>query len=239
MPEHLLQPLPGMEYEEVPLSNVRRTIARRLTEAKQFIPHFYLTADCRIDRLLEMRAELNSRLAPEDKISVNDFVIKAAALALRRVPDVNASFGGDRIYRYRDVDISVAVATPRGLITPVVRRADRKGLSTISREMKDLAARAREGTLKPEEYQGGSFSIPNLGMDGVREVAAIVNPPQACILAVGMGEKRPVVRDDQIRIETLMTVTLSVDHRVVDGALGAEFLQAFRAIVEDPLQLLL
>ncbi len=239
VPDWLFQPIPGTEYEEVPLSNMRRTIARRLSEAKRFVPHFYLTVDCTLDRLLALRRELNGRLEEAERISLNDFVIKAAALAIRRVPDVNASFGGDRIYRYRTVDISVAVAVPGGLVTPVVRRADEKGLATIAREMKDYAARARAGRLRPEEYTGGGFSISNLGMYGIREFAAVLNPPQACILAVGAAEQRPVVRDDEIRIETRMTVTLSVDHRVVDGALGAEFLRAFRAIVEDPLQLLL
>ncbi len=239
VPDWLLQPSPGMAYEEVPLSHMRRTIARRLSEAKAFVPHFYLTLDCNLERLLTMRAELNQRLGQDGRISVNDFLIKAAALAIRRVPDVNASFGGDRLYRYKTIDISVAVAVPGGLVTPVVRRADEKGLATIAREMRDYVARAREGRLKPEEYTGGSFSLSNLGMYGIREFAAILNPPQACILAVGAAEKRPVVREDQVVVETRMTVTLSCDHRVVDGALGAEFLQAFKAIVEDPLQLLL
>jgi len=234
----LLQPIPNMEYEELPLTNMRKVIARRLTEAKQQIPHFYLTIDCELDALLELRSRLNARPGADYKLSVNDFVIKAVALAIRRKPDVNASFGGDRIYRYRSIDVSVAVATPGGLITPIVREADRKGLSTISNEMRELAARAREGKLKPEEFQGGGFSISNLGMYGIREFAAVINPPQACILAVGAGEKRAVVKNDELAIATVMTCTLSVDHRVVDGALGAEFLQEFKTLIEDPLALL-
>jgi pyruvate dehydrogenase E2 component (dihydrolipoamide acetyltransferase) len=234
----LLQPIPNMEYEELPLTNMRKVIARRLTEAKQQIPHFYLTIDCELDALLELRSRLNARPGADYRLSVNDFVIKAVALAIRRKPDVNASFGGDRIYRYRSIDVSVAVATPGGLITPIVREADRKGLSTISNEMRELAARAREGKLKPEEFQGGGFSISNLGMYGIREFAAVINPPQACILAVGAGEKRAVVKNDELAIATVMTCTLSVDHRVVDGALGAEFLQEFKTLIEDPLALL-
>ncbi|HFD16637.1 MAG TPA: pyruvate dehydrogenase complex dihydrolipoamide acetyltransferase [Rhodospirillales bacterium] len=230
---------PAGAYEEIPLSTMRKVIAKRLTEAKRDIPHFYLTIDCVLDPLLDLRKRLNERPGAEYKLSVNDFVIKAVALAIREVPDVNASWGGDRIYRYRDIDISVAVAIPGGLITPIVRKADQKGLATISAEMKEMAARAREGKLLPEEYQGGGFSISNLGMYGIREFAAVINPPQACILAVGAGEKRPVVRDGALAVATVMTVTLSVDHRVVDGALGARFLQAFKALVEDPLALLL
>lgn len=234
----LLQPIPNMAYDELPLTTMRKVIARRLTESKQQIPHFYLTIDCALDALLELRSRLNARPGADYKLSVNDFVIKAVALAIRKKPDVNASFGGDRIYRYKSIDIAVAVATPGGLITPIVREADRKGLSTISNEMRELAARAREGKLKPEEFQGGSFSISNLGMYGIREFAAVINPPQACILAVGAGEKRAIVKDDQLAVATMMTCTLSVDHRVVDGALGAEFLQEFKKLIEDPLALL-
>ena len=227
-------------YEDIPHSNVRRIIARRLTEAKQNIPHFYLTIDCRLDRLLALRAELNAVAEGEGaKLSVNDFVIRAAALALRKVPAANASWMDDAVRLYRDADISVAVATPRGLVTPVLRQADRKSLSQISAEIRVLAQRGREGRLLPEEYQGGGFSISNLGMYGIREFAAIINPPQACILAVGAAEKRAVVQDGALAIATVMTCTLSVDHRAVDGALGAGFLAAFRQMIEEPHRLVL
>ena len=228
----------GTAVDELPLNNMRKTIARRLLEAKQTIPHFYLSIDIELDALLDLRARLNARPNVDYKLSVNDFIIKAVALALRKVPACNASFAGDRILRYREVDISVAVAIEGGLITPIVRQADRKTLSVISAEMKELAAKAKAGKLQPHEFQGGGFTISNLGMYGISEFAAIINPPQACILAVGAGEKRPVVRDDQITIRTLMTVTLSTDHRVVDGALGAEFLQALKGLIEDPMGLL-
>ncbi|MEK0081544.1 pyruvate dehydrogenase complex dihydrolipoamide acetyltransferase [Benzoatithermus flavus] len=232
-------PIPGAAFEEIPLSNMRKVIARRLTEAKRDIPHFYLAIDCELDALLAMRTQLNAREGADYKLSVNDFVIKAVALAMRKVPGVNASWGGDKVYQYKDIDISVAVAIEGGLITPIVRKADQKGLSTISNEMKDLAKRAKEGKLKPEEFQGGGFSISNLGMYGIKDFQAVINPPQACILAVGAGEKRPVVRNDSLQIATVMTVTLSVDHRVVDGALGAQFLAEFKKLIEDPLALLL
>jgi pyruvate dehydrogenase E2 component (dihydrolipoamide acetyltransferase) len=233
---------PAAAYAEQPLSNMRKVIARRLTEAKQTIPHFYLSMDCELDALLKLRQELNGRAGADYKLSVNDFVIKAAALALRKVPKANASFGGDRIYLYHDVDIGVAVALEDGLVTPVIRQADRKGLAAISNEMRDLAARARDPggmKLKPEEYQGGSLSVSNLGMYGVRDFQAVINPPQASILAVGAGEMRPVIKDGALASATVMTVTLSIDHRVVDGALGAELLQAFKGYVEDPLAMLL
>jgi pyruvate dehydrogenase E2 component (dihydrolipoamide acetyltransferase) len=233
-----VSPPPGVAFEEIPLNNMRKTIARRLAEAKATIPHFYLTIDVGLDALLDLRAKLNARPKVDYKLSVNDFIIKAVALALKKVPDCNASFAGDKILRWRDVDVAVAVAIEGGLITPVVRKADQKTLSVISAEMKDLAARARAGKLKPEEFQGGGFTISNLGMYGIREFAAIINPPQACILAVGAGEKRPVVEGEAIVARTLMTVTLSTDHRVVDGALGAEFLQAFKGLIEDPMGLL-
>jgi pyruvate dehydrogenase E2 component (dihydrolipoamide acetyltransferase) len=232
-------PLPGAAFEEIPLNNMRKVIARRLTEAKQTIPHFYLTIDCELDALLALRAQLNGREGADYKLSVNDFVIKAVAQGMRKVPGVNASWGGDRIYQYHDVDVSVAVAIEGGLITPILRKADQKGLATISGEMKDLAARAKAGKLKPEEFQGGGFSISNLGMFGIKDFLAVINPPQACILAVGAGEKRPVVKGDEIKIATVMSVSLSTDHRVVDGALGAQFLQEFKKLVEDPLALLL
>ena len=230
---------PTAVYDEIPLNNMRKVIARRLTEAKQTIPHFYLTIDCELDALLAMRAQLNGREGADYKLSVNDFVIKAVALGMRKVPGVNAAWGGDRIFQFKDVDVSVAVAIDGGLITPIVRKADQKGLSTISNEMKDLAKRAKDGKLKPEEFQGGGFSISNLGMYGIKDFLAVINPPQACILAVGAGEKRPVVKGDEIKIATVMSVSLSTDHRVVDGALGAVFLQEFKRLVEDPLALLL
>lgn len=228
----------GMTYRQDPLSGMRKTIARRLTEAKQTVPHFYLTVDCRIDELLRVRKEINGRF-DDIKISVNDFVIRAAALALGQVPAANASWDDSGILLYEHADISVAVATPKGLITPIVKAADAKGLATISREMKDLAGRARDGKLKPEEYQGGTFSVSNLGMFGVREFAAIINPPQGCILAVGAGSPRPVVKDGALAVATVMSCTLSVDHRVVDGAIGAEFLAAFKKLIEFPPAMLL
>ena len=227
----------------VPHSTMRRVIARRLTESKQTVPHFYLSMDIELDALLKLRGELNARSAKDGigafKLSVNDMVIKAAAIALRRVPKVNASFTEDGVAYYDDVDVSVAVAIPDGLITPIIRRADQKGLATISNEMKDLGLRARAGKLKPEEFQGGGFAVSNLGMFGVRDFQAIINPPQAAILAIGAGEQRPVVKDGQLAVATVMTATLSVDHRVVDGALGAEWLQAFKAIIQEPLNLML
>jgi pyruvate dehydrogenase E2 component (dihydrolipoamide acetyltransferase) len=230
-------------HKLVPHSNVRKVIARRLTEAKSTIPHFYVSMDVEIDAMIKLMNELNEKSPKEGPdvylITINDLVIKASAATLRRVPAVNAAWTDDGMALFEDVDISVAVAIPDGLITPIVRRADQKGLATISREMKDLAGRARAGKLKPQEFQGGGFSISNMGMFGVSEFAAIINPPQAAILAVAAGQKRPVVRQDSLAIATVMTVTLSVDHRVVDGALGARWLREFKRIVEDPLSLLL
>jgi pyruvate dehydrogenase E2 component (dihydrolipoamide acetyltransferase) len=227
----------------VPNSTMRKVIARRLAESKQTIPHFYVSIDIAIDALLKLRNELNAKSPNEGpgafRLSVNDMLIKAAAVTLRRIPAVNASFTEDNIILYDDVDISVAVAIPDGLITPIVRRADQKGLAAISNEMKDLIARAKASKLKPEEFQGGGFSISNMGMYGVSEFAAVINPPQAAILAVAAGQQRPVVKDGQIVVATMMTCTLSVDHRVVDGALGAEWLAAFKSVVEDPLSLML
>lgn len=225
-------------HEEIKLNNMRKTIARRLTEAKQTVPHFYLDVDIAIDDLLALRKQLNERPNAKAKLSVNDFVIKASALALRDVPDANACWGGDKILRYNVVDLSIAVALDGGLITPVIRDADQKSLSTLSSEMKALAEKARAGKLKPEEYQGGSFSISNLGMYGVKSFAAVINPPQGSILAVGAGEQRPVVKGGEIKAVTIMSVCLSVDHRVVDGALGAEWLKVFKAYVEDPMSML-
>jgi pyruvate dehydrogenase E2 component (dihydrolipoamide acetyltransferase) len=222
---------------------MRRAIARRLTESKQQVPHFYLTLDCEIDALLKLRADLNAK-APEKgegayKLSVNDFVIRAAAAALRKVPAANAAWSDEGIVMFDAVDVSVAVAIPGGLITPIIRNADIKGLAAISNEMKSLAAKAREGKLKLEEFQGGTFSISNLGMFGIKDFAAVINPPQGCILAVGAGEQRPVVKAGALAIATIMSVTLSVDHRAVDGAVGAEYLAAFKKLIEDPITLLL
>jgi pyruvate dehydrogenase E2 component (dihydrolipoamide acetyltransferase) len=233
---------PAEPHEEIKLSNMRKVIARRLTEAKQSIPHYYLTLECELDALLKLRKELNARAGADYKLSVNDFLIKALALALRKVPAANRAWGGDRLYQFVDVDVGVAVAIADGLVTPVIRRADQKGLATISKEMRDLSARARDPggmRLKPEEYQGGSFSISNLGMYGIREFAAVINPPQAGILAVGAGEQRPVIKDGALATATVMTATLSADHRLVDGATGAELLAAFKRYVEEPLAMLL
>jgi pyruvate dehydrogenase E2 component (dihydrolipoamide acetyltransferase) len=225
-------------YTERPLTAMRRVIARRLTESKQTVPHFYLTVDCEIDELLKFRAELNAK-SDAYRISVNDFVIRAAALALRQVPAANASWSDEAILLWDTVDIAVAVALDDGLITPIVKNADRKGLATIANETKDLAARARAGKLKLEEFQGGTFSISNLGMFGVRDFAAVINPPHGGILAVGSGEQRPVVKNGALAIATVMSCTLSCDHRAVDGAVGAQFLAAFKKLVEDPLTMLL
>jgi len=235
----LAAPAGSMAPVEIPLSNMRKVIARRLTESKQTVPHFYLTIDCELDALLALRKQLNGRDGADYKLSVNDFVIKASALALKKVPMANVSFGGDKLLQYQSIDISIAVAIPDGLITPIIRHADQKGLGQISTEMKDLAARAKDGKLKPEEFQGGSFSISNLGMFGVKEFSAVINPPQACILAVGAGTQQPVIKDDAVVSATVMSCTLSVDHRAVDGALGAQLLQAFKGYIEDPLAMLL
>jgi len=235
---------PG-SYEEVPLDAMRRTIAARLIEAKQTIPHFYLSADVTIERLIAVREEANGAAVkdadgkPAFRLSVNDFVIKAWALALARVPAANAVWAEDRILRFRPVDIGVAVALDGGLITPLIRDAAKKSLLDISAEMRDLAERARAKRLKPNEYQGGASAISNLGMYGIREFAAIINPPQATILAIGAGERRPVETEDGFRFVDKMTVTLSCDHRVVDGALGAELLAAFRHFIEHPVGLMI
>ena len=226
-----------MPYKLEPLSGMRRTIARRLTESKQTVPHFYLTIDTEIDELLALRKRLNDKT--DAKISVNDFIIRAVALALKKVPTANASYDDSGMMYYEHADISVAVATPNGLITPIIKQAESKGLTQIAGEMKDLAARARDGKLKPEEFQGGTFSISNLGMFGIKQFEAVINPPQGCILAIGAGEQRPVVKNGQIVPATIMTCTLSVDHRAVDGAVGAQFLQAFKGFIDDPLTMLL
>ncbi|GEO82721.1 acetyltransferase component of pyruvate dehydrogenase complex [Pararhodospirillum oryzae] len=231
--------LPQAPHRLVPHTTMRRVIARRLTESKQTVPHFYLSVDIEMDALLALRQRLNAHLEDGGRISVNDMIIKAVALALRKVPEANASWHDDGLVFWENVDIAVAVATPGGLVTPVVREADRKGLGAIAAEVRALAARAREGRLMPEEYQGGGFSISNLGMYGVREFSAIINPPQACLLAVGAAEPRPVVRDHGLAVATVMTCTVSVDHRVVDGAVGAQFLGAFKALIQAPETMLL
>ena len=228
----------GMEYEQEPLSSMRKVIAKRLTESKQTVPHFYLTVDCELDALLKVRKDLNAR-SDEYKLSVNDFIIRASALALKKVPAANASYDESGLLFYKHADISVAVATPAGLITPIIKAAEAKGLAQISNEMKDLATRARDNKLKPEEYQGGTFSVSNLGMFGIKHFEAVINPPQGCILAVGAGEQRPVVKDGALATATVMSCTLSVDHRVVDGAVGAQYLAAFKVLIEDPLSMLL
>ncbi|GAA0588410.1 pyruvate dehydrogenase complex dihydrolipoamide acetyltransferase [Craurococcus roseus] len=235
-------PPPSAPHKAVPNSSIRKVIARRLSESKQTIPHFYVSMDFHIDALLKLRADLNAKSPKEKgafKLSVNDLVIKAVATTLRRYPDVNAMWTDDAILQFEDVDVSVAVATPTGLITPIIRKADMKGLAAISSEMKDLAARAKANKLKPEEFQGGGFSISNMGMYGVRDFSAIINPPQAGILAVAAGEQRPVVKDGALAVATVMGCTLSVDHRCIDGALAAEFMQALKGVIEDPLSLML
>ncbi|TPJ70360.1 MULTISPECIES: pyruvate dehydrogenase complex dihydrolipoamide acetyltransferase [unclassified Mesorhizobium] len=234
-------------YELVPHDNMRKTIARRLVEAKTTIPHFYLTLDCELDALLSLRTQLNAAApvkktdkgeAPAYKLSVNDMVIKAMAMALKAVPDANASWTESAMVKHRHADVGVAVSIPGGLITPIIRKADEKTLSVISNEMKDLASRARSRKLKPEEYQGGTTAVSNLGMFGIKDFAAVINPPHATILAVGAGEERAVVKNGEIRIATVMSVTLSTDHRAVDGALGAELLVAFKKLIENPMGML-
>ncbi|NDF12539.1 MAG: pyruvate dehydrogenase complex dihydrolipoamide acetyltransferase [Proteobacteria bacterium] len=234
-----------VEFVQIPHSNMRKTIARRLTESKQTIPHFYLTLDVVLDKLMEVRAALNGDAVaaagkegkPAFKLSVNDFVIKAVGAAMKKMPNVNVSWYDDAMVQYNNVDVSVAVATPTGLITPIIRNADQKSIAQISNEMKDLAGRARDNKLKPEEYTGGGFSVSNLGMYGIKQFEAIINPPQACILAVGAGEERAIVKNGQLVPATVMSATLSVDHRAVDGALGAEFLSLFKRYIEEPVLL--
>ncbi|MCW2307594.1 pyruvate dehydrogenase complex dihydrolipoamide acetyltransferase [Rhodobium gokarnense] len=230
-------------YETVPHDSMRKVIARRLTESKTTIPHFYLTVDCRIDALLALRKQLNDAAPVTDdkpayKISVNDMVIKALALSLKAVPDANVTWTEDAMLKHKSADVGVAVAIPGGLITPVVRRADEKTLSIISNEMKDFAKRARDRRLKPEEYQGGATAVSNLGMFGIKDFSAVINPPHATILAVGAGEQRPVVVDGTIEVATIMSATLSTDHRAVDGALGAELMAAFKRYIENPMGML-
>jgi len=227
------------DFEEVALDGMRKTIAARLTEAKQSIPHFYLRRDIELDTLLALRKTMNARLADQGvKLSVNDFIIKACAQALIRVPAANAVWAGDRVLQFKAADVAVAVAIEGGLFTPVIRDAEAKGLATLSAEMKDLAARARERKLAPHEYQGGAFAISNLGMFGIDNFDAVINPPHASILAVGAGVEKPVAEGGEIRVATMMSVTLSVDHRVIDGALGARFLDAIKANLEEPTMML-
>jgi pyruvate dehydrogenase E2 component (dihydrolipoamide acetyltransferase) len=225
-------------HEAVKLSNMRKTIARRLSEAKQTIPHIYLTVDVRLDALLKLRAELNASLESRGiKLSVNDMLIKALGLALVQVPKCNVSFAGDQLIMYQRADISVAVSVPNGLITPIVTGADSKAISKISTEMGELAARAKDGKLQPHEYQGGTASLSNMGMFGIKQFDAVINPPQGMILAIGAGEKRPFVIDDSLQIATVMSATGSFDHRAIDGADGAQLMQAFRDLCEKPLGL--
>jgi pyruvate dehydrogenase E2 component (dihydrolipoamide acetyltransferase) len=237
-----LADLLGIKYREEKVTPVRKVIAQRLTESKQTVPHFYLNVAVNIDPLMKLRAEINARSSSEAaaqiKLSVNDFVIKAVALALKKVPAANASWNTNSILYYETADISVAVATPTGLITPIIKAAEAKSLADISTEMKDLAQRAKDNKLKPTEFQGGTFSLSNLGMFGIKQFDAIINPPQGCILAVGAGEPTPIVMNGEIKIATIMNCNLSVDHRVVDGAVGAEYLQALKGFIENPEQLL-
>lgn len=228
----------GMAYTEIPNNSIRKVVASRLLESKQTVPHFYLTIDCLIDDLLAAREKLNAEAKGAYKLSVNDFVIKACAMALKAYPAANVAWTDNAILQYDSADISVAVATPNGLITPIVKAAETKGLRQISDEVKDLAGRAREGKLKPVEFQGGTFSVSNLGMYGIKDFGAIINPPQACILAVGAGIQQPVVKNGQLAVGTVMSCTLSVDHRAVDGAVGAEYLQYFKRFIENPVSML-
>jgi pyruvate dehydrogenase E2 component (dihydrolipoamide acetyltransferase) len=231
-------------YEVVPHDGMRRTIAQRLTQSMQTIPHFYLTMDCNLDKLLALREQANAA-APKDKeskpaykLSVNDFVVKAMAVALQRVPDANVSWTDGGMLKHKHSDIGVAVAMPGGLITPIVRKAETLTLSVISNRMKDFAARARTRKLKPDEYQGGTSAVSNLGMFGIKDFTAVINPPHATILAVGTGEQRAIVRDGKVEIANMMSVTLSCDHRAVDGALGAELLGAFKQLIENPMTMM-
>jgi pyruvate dehydrogenase E2 component (dihydrolipoamide acetyltransferase) len=225
-------------FETVKVSNIKKITAKRLTEAKQQVPHFYLTIECEVSKILAIRQDINDSLG-EKLVSVNDLIIRACALALKKVPEANASWGEDHIRLYQAADISVAVATTNGLITPIIRDADQKSVIEIAREGKELFTKARDGKLKPHEFQGGTFSLSNLGMFGIQHFGAIINPPQGCILAVGAAEQRPIVENGQIVIGNIMNCTLSVDHRVVDGAIGAQFLAAFKDYVTKPVSLVL
>ena len=239
---HLVMPGPMEEaipHEAVKLSNMRKTIARRLTEAKQQVPHIYLTVDIQLDSLLKFRSELNAGLESRGiKLSVNDLLIKALAQALIEVPECNVSFAGDQLFKYQRADISVAVSIPAGLITPIIVGAESKSVSAISTEMKELAGLAKEGKLQPQQYQGGTASLSNMGMYGIKQFEAVINPPQGMIMAIGAGEKRPHVINDSLQIATLMSATGSFDHRAIDGADGAKLMQAFKRLVENPLAML-
>jgi len=236
---------PAGSYEEVPHDNMRKAIAKRLTSAKTLIPHYYLTIDCNLDALMAVREKMNAAApkgkdkAPAYKLSVNDFIMKASAMALMKHPDVNASWTDTAILKHKDADVGVAVALDFGLITPIIFKAQTKGLVEISNEVKTLAALAKEKKLKPNQYEGGGFSVSNLGMYGIKNFTSIINPPQSCIIAVGAGEERPVVRNGKIEISTVMTVTMSADHRVVDGGTGAKFLATLKQFIEEPASMLL
>lgn len=229
----------GMVYTETPNNNIKKITAQRLQESKQEVPHFYLTVEYQIDELMRTRKIMNEQAKGEYKLSVNDFILKACANALKAYPAANVSWTDDAVRQYVSSDISVAVSTPNGLMTPIVKNAENKGLKEISAEVKDLAGRARDGKLKPEEFQGGTFSLSNLGMYGIKEFDAIINPPQACILAVGAGEQKPYANNGEVKIGTFMNCTLSVDHRAVDGAVGAEYLQVLKNYIENPATMLL
>ncbi|WP_410542322.1 pyruvate dehydrogenase complex dihydrolipoamide acetyltransferase [Wolbachia endosymbiont of Tetranychus urticae] len=226
------------ENTTVEVSNMRQVIAQRLVESKQNIPHFYLTVDCHVDKLISLKNEVNSA-NENNKVTINDLIIKAVAFSMKKFPDINSSWIDTKIVRYSNIDISIAVALEDGLITPIVKNADEKSVLSISKEVKDLVSRARSGKLKPEEFQGGGFTISNLGMFGIKTFSAIINPPQSCIMAVGESKKQPVVIGEKVEIAEIMTVTLSVDHRAVDGALGAKFLNAFKYYIENPTVMLL
>ena len=231
--------IPDGSYDLIPLDGMKKAVARRMVDSIQNVPHFPLFIDCEIDQLMAVRAKVNKMLEPQGiKVSVNDFVIKAAALALKMVPEANASYTPEGIAMHHNADVSMAVAIDGGLITPIIKKAETKGLAQIATESKDLAKRARERKLKPEEFQGGTFSVSNLGMFGIKQFTSIINEPQGCIMSVGAGEQRAVVKDGQIVAATVMTVTLTCDHRVVDGATGARFLQAFKPLIEDPVAML-
>jgi pyruvate dehydrogenase E2 component (dihydrolipoamide acetyltransferase) len=236
---------PAGSYEEIPHDNMRKAIAKRLTSAKTLIPHYYLTIDCNLDALMAVREKMNAAApkgkdkVPAYKLSVNDFIVKASAMALMKHPAVNASWTDTAILRHKDADVGVAVALDFGLITPIVFKAQNKGLVQISNEIKELAGLAREKKLKPNQYEGGGFSVSNLGMYGIKNFTSIINPPQSCIIAVGAGEEKPVVRDGKVEISTVMTVTMSADHRVVDGGTGAKFLATLKQFIEEPASMLL